>query len=127
LIGCAIARVLDPPIDIRLPATDLGKNSFSGRSSADNAATPFMRSKAVPISASPYLSSLRGGARFILGGQPRIQRDQRGYDALVAAVEYLRHLDQGVAKDLRFLLFQRYRLRIVRWLLLVAIRRLGMK
>src|SRR5258708_40271249 len=46
LVGCAIARLLDPQIDIRLPATDSGFNAFSGRSLADNVITPFLRAKA---------------------------------------------------------------------------------
>ena len=105
LIGCAIARILNQDIDIRLPATEHGENSFSGRSLADNTVTPFMRARAVPISASPYLSSLRGGARFIEGGAPRIQRDKAGFAALVAVVDYLRALSQEDATTyLRYLL-----------------------
>lgn len=105
LVGCAIARVLDPLIDVRLPATEHGENSFSGRSLADYVVTPFFRDKAIPVSASPYLSSLRGGARFVQGGQPRIQRDQPGYDALVEVVGYLKDLQTNDAKAfLRYLL-----------------------
>ncbi len=105
LIGCAVARILDPQIDIRLPATRHGDNSFSGRGLADRVISPFMRKRAVPISAGPYLSSLRGGARFMPGGEPRIQRDQGGFDALVSVIDFLRELDAGAANDyLRFLL-----------------------
>lgn len=105
LVGCAVARLVDPEIDIRLPSTEDGENAFSGRSLADNAITPFLRDRSVPISASPYLSALRGGARFLAGGEPRIQRDQEGFDALVALVAYL-HLapSDAVAKYLRYLL-----------------------
>lgn len=64
-----------------------------------------MRARAVPISASPYLSSLRGGARFVEGGAPRIQRDKAGFEALVAAVDYLRALSKDDATAyLRYLL-----------------------
>lgn len=89
LVGCAVARLVDPTIDVRYPATAYGSNSFSGRSISDNVVAPFLQSKRVPVSKSPYLSSLRGGAKLIPGGQPRIQRDQASFDALVAAVEYL--------------------------------------
>ena len=41
LVGCAVARILDPEIDIRLPATENGETAFSGRSLADHAITPF--------------------------------------------------------------------------------------
>jgi hypothetical protein len=105
LVGCAIARIIDQDIDIRLPATESGDNAFSGRSLADNAVTPFLRDRSIPISASPYLSSLRGGAKFMKGGAPRIQRDKQGFDALVDAVNYLRRLDANAAKAyLRYLL-----------------------
>lgn len=105
LVGCAVARILDREIDIRLPATADGENAFSGRSLADNAITPFLRDRAVPISASPYLSALRGGAKFMKGGEPRIQRDQEGFDALVSIVGYLRKLSADETRVyLRFLL-----------------------
>lgn len=105
LIGCAVARLADPEIDIRYPATEDGDNAFSGRSLADNAITPFMRERSVPISASPYLSSLRGGAQFIPGGQPRIQRDQEGFDALVLVVGHLHKAPEQAVRDyLRYLL-----------------------
>lgn len=105
LVGCAIARILNQSIDIRLPATESGEDAFSGRSLADHAVTPFLRDRAIPISASPYLSSLRGGAKFTKGGAPRIQRDKEGFDALVAVVDYLRVLDADAAKAyLRYLL-----------------------
>lgn len=105
LVGCAIARILDPLIDIRYPSTEDGENSFSGRSVGENAVTPFLRDRKIPISVSPYLSSLRGGAKFIEGGEPRIQRDKPGFAALVAVVNYLRELDEASTRDyLRYLL-----------------------
>ena len=105
LVGCAIARIVNQEIDIRRPATADGENAFSGRSLADNAVTPFLRERAIPISASPYLSSLRGGAKFTKGGEPRIQRDQGGFDALVSVVDYLRVLPVDDATEyLQFLL-----------------------
>jgi hypothetical protein len=105
LVGCAIARLVNQDIDIRLPATESGEHAFSGRSLADGAVTPFLRDRAIPISASPYLSSLRGGAKFIKGGAPRIQRDKDGFDALVAVVDYLRELNPDDAKSyFRYLL-----------------------
>jgi hypothetical protein len=79
---------------------------------ADNVVTPFLRDRAIPISASPYLSALRGGAKFKRGGAPRIQRDKEGSDALVAIVDYLRALGVGEAKAyLRYLLRQFIQLR----------------
>lgn len=105
LPSCAIARIIDPEIDIRLPATEYGENAFSGRSLADKVVTPFLRDRSVPTSASPFLSAVRGGARFIKGGEPRIQRDKDGFAALVEIVDYLHELDALKARNyLRYLL-----------------------
>jgi hypothetical protein len=105
LPSCAIARIIDPEIDIRLPATEYGDNAFSGRSLAEKVVTPFLRDRSVPTSASPFLSALRGGAKFIEGGAPRIQRDKDGFDAMVEIVDYLHSGDAQSAKAyLRYLL-----------------------
>jgi hypothetical protein len=105
LPSCVIARIIDPKIDIRLPATAYGENAFSGRSLAEKAVTPFLRDRSVPTSAAPFLSAIRGGAKFMKGGEPRIQRDKVGFAALTEIVEYLRLHDAGAAKNyLRYLL-----------------------
>jgi hypothetical protein len=107
-----LAGSLDPLIDLTLPATEHGDDSFSGRTLADKTITPLMRAKGIPVSASPYLSALRGGAKFIKGGEPRIQRDKKGFEALVRAVAYLQGLDkesrQTFLKDLlhRFIILR---------------------
>lgn len=108
LIGCAVARVIDPEIDIHLPATEDGDKAFSGRSLADNVITPFMRGRSVPVSVSPYLSSLRGGAKFVEGGEPRIQRDKEGFAALVSLVDFLANHDQEVARSYLIYLLRRF-------------------
>jgi len=89
LVGCVVARYVDDRINIRHPATTTSKEAFSGRSLADQVVTPFLQESAIPVSKSPYLSSLRGGARFERGGAPRIQRDAAGFDALVSIVDYV--------------------------------------
>lgn len=63
LPSCAIARIIDPEIDIRLPATAYGENAFSGRSLSEKVVTPFLRDRSVPTSASPFLSAVRGGGQ----------------------------------------------------------------
>lgn len=105
LPSCVLARIIDPQIDIRLPATEYGENAFSGRSVSEKAVTPFLRDRSVPTSASPFLSAVRGGAKFMKGGEPRIQQDKEGFAALVQVVDYLHNLDAEAAKNyLRYLL-----------------------
>ncbi len=108
LLGCAVARLADPRIDVRLPSTESGAASFSGRSLADQVITPFLREHAIPCSAGPYLSSLRGGARFVPGGEPRIQRDKDGFAALVDVVGFLADAAPQAATDYLTLLLYRF-------------------
>jgi hypothetical protein len=108
LVGCAVARVLDPLVDIRLPATEYGENAFSGRSLAERVVTPFLRDRRVPVSANPFLSAIRGGARFLAGGAPRIQRDKIGFASLVSVVEFLCEQDVAGAKDYLIYLLRRF-------------------
>jgi hypothetical protein len=105
LVSCVIARIIDQEIDIRLPAVAYGEDAYSGRTITEQAVTPFLRERFIPISSNPFLSALRGGAKFMKGGQPRIQRDKEGFESLVDVVDYLRGLGTEDAKKyLRFLL-----------------------
>ncbi len=108
LVGCLVARCLDQQINIRHPATETSHDAFSGRSLADNVITPFFQDHAIPVSKSPYLSSLRGGARFEPGGEPRIQRDQDGFDALVSVVSRLAEASEADARLHLTYLLQRF-------------------
>src|ERR1039458_6717072 len=112
LVSCVIARIVNQQIDIRLPAIAYGRDAFSGRSMQEKTVTPFLRDRGIPVSAWPFLSALRGGAKFMKGGEPRIQEDMEGFDALVTIVEHLRALDVSKAKEyLRYLLRQFIELR----------------
>ena len=112
LVGCAVVRCLNDQINIRHPATDTSKDAFSGRTLSEQVVAPFLQAEAVPISKSPYLSSLRGGARFEPGGAPRIQRDPKGFDALVSIVNSIATGNQAQARVyLEFLLYRFLRLR----------------
>src|SRR5208283_3592464 len=62
LVSCAIARIINQQIDIRLPAVAYGEDAYSGRSITEGAVTPFLRERFIPISSSPFLSAVRGGA-----------------------------------------------------------------
>lgn len=50
LLGCALAHVLDPFIDIRLPYVNQGANAFNGRTLDERVVNPFLQNKAIPCS-----------------------------------------------------------------------------
>ena len=123
LVGCVVARCMDARINIRHPATETSADTFSGRSLADQVVTPFLQDRAIPVSKSPYLSSLRGGARFEPGGAPRIQRDAAGFDALVSVVDYA--ADASKEDALQYLVFLLHRFVVLREASRIELRRIA--
>jgi hypothetical protein len=103
LIGCALARILDETIDIRLPYANQGPNAFNGRSLTEKVVTPFLHEHRIPASKNPYLSALRRNISFVpetLG-----QKDARGYAALLSFIDQLRQVEGATARQyLRYLL-----------------------
>jgi|ERR1041385_4388524 hypothetical protein len=104
LIGCAIARILDPEIDIRLPYMKQGERAFHGRDLDEKVVNPFLRDHAIPCSTGPYLSSIRRNVSFIpetLG-----QKDRQAYEMMLAFINELLSANEKNSR-----LFLRYLLR----------------
>ncbi len=99
LVGCALIRSVDTTVDIHLPRADQSENSFSNRTALEKVVTPFLKSKSVPVSKAPYLSSLRGDVKFVRGGQPRVLDDQEAFDCLVDVVSFLSDNSESIAHN----------------------------
>lgn len=123
LVGCVIARHVDGRINIRHPATETSDDAFSGRSLADQIVTPYLQDRGFPVSRSPYLSCLRGGARFEPNRAPRIQRDAGGFAALVSAVEHVAEAPPEEA--IKCLIFLLYRFVVLREQAQIELRRIA--
>ena len=48
LIGCALARLLDDQIDIRLPYANQGDAAYNGRTLDEDVVNPFLHSHEIP-------------------------------------------------------------------------------
>src|SRR5215204_6733299 len=84
LIGCALARIIDPEIDIRLPYMKQGERAFHGRALDERVVNPFLRVHVIPCSTGPYLSAIRRNVIFVpetLG-----QKDRTGYEAFLTFI-----------------------------------------
>lgn len=111
LIGCALARLVDPEIDIQQPSEQLGDNAFSGRSLDERVVNPFLHENEIPASKNPYLSALRRAVELRLPVPPG-QRDAKAFTALVEFLEALKQVDDPTARTyLRYLLYGFLRLR----------------
>ena len=103
LVGCCLARILDPATDVHLPYANQGETAYNGRSLDEAVVNPFLQQHQVPASRGPFLSVFRRSVRFT----PEIRsglRDKAGFDALLNFIgllsdtgpadahSYLRHL-----------------------------------
>jgi hypothetical protein len=50
LVGCAIARIQDPSINIRLPYVKQAANAYNGRTLDERVVNPFLRDNRIPSS-----------------------------------------------------------------------------
>jgi len=97
LLGCCLARMLDPSINIRLPYVNQGDNAYNGRTLDETVVNPFLQSHEIPASRGPFLSVFRRSVAFtpdIRGGL----RDKIGYDAMLVFVELLARSDSEGAR-----------------------------
>ena len=102
LIGCALARILDPEIDIHLPYMNQGANAFNGRTLDETVVNPFLQERSVPCSKAPYLSSLRRNIRFEQDTAKGL-RDKEAFYAMLRFIDELMGSDEEAANS--YLLF----------------------
>lgn len=126
LIGCALARILDPEIDIRLPYMKQGERAFHGRALDEQVVNPFLRDHTIPSSTGPYLSAIRRNVSFIpetLG-----QKDRKAYEQFLAFIAMLEVADENDARQyLRYLLYHFIKLREASDISLQDIRKLSIE
>jgi hypothetical protein len=112
LMGCAIARIQDKTINIRLPYIKQGPNAYNGRTLDERVVNPFLHAHRVPCSKAPFLSTFRRGIQFD-EGTLRGVRDAGGYRAFLALVGYLERTtdDEALTEFIHYLLYKFARLR----------------
>lgn len=94
LVGCVLARILDPEINIRLPYANQGNDAFNGRTLDERVVNPFFREKAVPCSKGPYLSTFRRNIQFNEETAKGL-RDRQAYSAFLDILTELEESEQS--------------------------------
>jgi hypothetical protein len=126
LLGCALARVIDPDIDITLPYASHGSNAFNGRTLDEQVVNPFLVSKQLPCSKGPYLAVFRRSVRFTRETREGI-RDKVGYDAFLQCLDALKQAEGDQARNLlRYLLYRFVELRESSSVHVVALERMSL-
>ncbi len=104
LLGCAVVKILNPEINMRLPYVDQGDNAYSGRNLYESAVDPFLTEHRIPAIRNPFLSSVRRGVQFV--PETRGQKDAVAYAAFLDVITYLEEADEEDAREcLRYLLY----------------------
>jgi hypothetical protein len=98
-LGCILARLNNPAIDIHKPYVKHGPTAYNGRTLDERVVNPFLRDKRIPCSRAPFLSTFRRGVQFIAATSIGA-RDQLAFSSFIALVDYVasesdrdRHLD----------------------------------
>lgn len=88
LLGCVVAKLLDPRINIRQPYVDQSEAAFSGRTLDERVINPFLQTAQMPSSRGPYLAVFRRGVQFVPSTRVGL-KDKNGYDALLQMFDYI--------------------------------------
>lgn len=96
LLGCALARLQDRAINIRLPYMNQGAGAFNGRTLDERVVNPFFQEHRIPSSRGPYLAAFRRSVRFDESPRGGL-RDKTGYDAFLELIGYLETTDDDAA------------------------------
>ena len=127
LIGCALARLLDDEIDIRLPYVNQGDAAYNGRTLDERTVNPFLHEQEVPCSKGPFLSVFRRSVAFSTETREGL-RDKSGFDALLVFIEHLKAADSATARTyFRFLLYGLVKLRDAANIKLLIVHRLSVE
>jgi len=128
LLGCVLARLQIPEIDVRQPYAKQGPRAFSARTLDERVINPLLHEKRIPCSRGPYLSVFRRSVRFDADTREGL-RDKEGYDALLAVLSHLELLESPrlVGELLVYLLFQFLQLREQASVSLTPVHRLSLE
>ncbi len=111
LLGCVLARLLNPAIDIHKPYVNQGEDAYNGRTLDERVVNPFLRQRRIPSSTGPFLSTFRRSVMFAPGTRVGV-RDREGFDRLLTLIDHLAQAENNEGREfLRYLLYRFIRLR----------------
>lgn len=127
LLGCGLAKLLNPAINIRHPYINHGDDAFNGRTMDEKVINPFLRARHIPASKGPYLATFRRSVKFVTETAQGL-RDKKGYQAFLS---YLEAFENATSKEevknlLLYLLYRFVQLREEHNIQLMRVNRLSL-
>ena len=107
LLGCALVRITNPEVNIRLPYVKQGADAFNGRTMDEQVINPFLMSKQIPCSKGPYLATFRRNVKLDITTREGL-RDKVGYDAMLEILSEIEKANGAEAKAILFCLLQKF-------------------
>lgn len=128
MTGCAIARLQDRRIDIRLPYVNQGERAFNGRTLDEKTVNPFLHDHRIPSSRGAFLGVFRRSVAFTASTRGGL-RDKPGYDAFLTLIAYLEETggENELRGFVRYVLFKFAGLREASVVLLSRLRQIGLE
>lgn len=106
LLGCILAKIQDPSIDVHKPYKGHGKNSYNGRTLDEKVVNPFLKDNRMPSTKGPFLSKFRRSVGFDAKTKTGT-RDVKSFEAFVSIIDRVnKATTAGLAEHLRFTLYQ---------------------
>jgi hypothetical protein len=104
LLGCILAKLQDPAIDVHKPYVAQGDDAYNGRTLDERVVNPFLHEKRIPSSRGPFLSTFRRSVAFVPATREGL-RDGEGFDALLAIIDHVNGADEAeLLRTLRYAL-----------------------
>jgi len=128
LLGCILARLNNPAIDIHKPYMKHGTNAYNGRTLDERVVNPFLHEKRIPCSRAPFLSTFRRGVQFVSATRIGTQ-DTMAFDSFLALVDHVAgETDSSKLSDiLRYVLYRFVRLREASHIVLSQLHRMSLE
>lgn len=107
LLGCGLAKLLNPAINIRHPYMNHGDDAFNGRTMDEKVINPFLRARHIPASKGPYLATFRRSVKFVAETAQGL-RDKKGYQAFLSYLDAFEKASSEEVKNLLLYLLYRF-------------------
>ena len=107
LVGCALARLCDPEVNVTKPYMKHGENAYNGRTLDEKVVNPTLTERRIPVSKAPFLSTLRRGVRFTESMGVGV-RDKEAFAAFLAIVNHINKSEQGAINEVLHELSHRF-------------------
>ncbi len=105
-LGCVLAVICNPEVDLTLPYVGQGSRAYSGRTLDERVVNPFLHSNQIPASRGPFLAVFRRDVKFVASTGTGI-RDKVSYGKFLEVISFAQGASRAVhAELLRYLVYR---------------------